>query len=993
MKNYYLLLGFLVTFSVSWSQEYREMIAKGTYTVQEIQQSAEAYFAEVGTERGKGYKPYKRWEYQALQDMDENGMLPTPEFYYNELINYNNYVNQNFGAARTTVGAWQPLGPDYWNQTAGWNPGVGRVTSIAIEPANPNHIIVGADTGGVWRSVDGGDNWSVLTDNLSTLTVSALAMNPTNTTTYFWGSTGGTIFRSTDSGTTWNFYSDTGNGTVNKILIDPNNTNKMYCSVEGGGIFKSTDAGLNWTIINNSATNGYDIEFKPGDTNVIYASGNEFFVSTDGGVTFESPGALTQWTQEYIFGSNNWVTGGSNQDDSVTPRTGNGLALCYIDDFSSPITNLVTPGLNLSGASNPVLNFSYTNVNWAGDLDTLRVLYKTSIGGSWIELASYTAESATWNDITLNLSNPSSDYYIAFEGTANYGRGLTLDDVSIEDTTLGTVFEDGFENLSNSFSGGPKMIGVTADNPNVVYVLEASAGVFGGFHKSTDSGSTFTKLDHTGKNYFGYSSLADDTSGQAPRDMDIVVNPQNEMDVHIAGVLSWRSTDGGVNFDITSQWVPQNAAFEDIGYCHADIDIMEYIGNETDGYKLYVGTDGGIFVADNPLNVTSSYYRDLTPGLAIRQFYKIGISQTDPVIVSGGSQDNGTSVLGADGIWKDWLGADGMESFVDKNNNNILYGTSQFGTLYKSFSGGNARNGIPSPEEKSGNWITPFEQDPIQQDVIYTGYDEVYKSVNGGNDWESISQNFGGNLNHLKIAPNNNLYMYAARGGNLYKTNTGGLISTWQQLSGFNGSINSIAIHPADPNKIAIATTSADKVYVSTNGGATWSSYLFNLPNFSARALVWENSSNDGLYLGMNYGVFYINNTFTEWQPFSNNLPNVIISELEINNADHKIYAGTYGRGLWSSDLFDTTLSVDDFELNSISMFPNPAKHQITLSWNKSEQVSVKIYNSLGKLMYYSKSQNLLDTLNIDTSQYNSGLYFVSVNSLAGVVTKKLIIE
>lgn len=993
MKNYYILLILLLTMSTSWSQEYRQMIAKGTYTVQEIQQSAEAYFAEVGTERGKGYKPYKRWEYQALQNMDANGMLPTPEFYFNELANYNNYVNQNFGAARTTVGTWEPLGPDYWNQTAGWNPGVGRVTSIAVEPANPNHMIVGADTGGVWRSIDGGANWTVLTDNLSTLTVSSLAMHPGNASTYFWGSTGGTIFKSTDSGTTWSFYSDTGYGTVNKILIDPINTNKMYASVEGGGIYKSIDAGLNWTIISNSATNGYDIEFKPGDSNTIYASGNEFFISTDGGDTFGPPGVLLQWSQEYLLGSNDWTTTDSNQDDSVTPKTGTGMAFCYVGDFSSPITNLVTPALNLSGASNPVLNFSYTNVNWSGDLDALRVLYKTSTGGSWVELASYTSESATWSDITLSLPNISSDYYIAFEGTANYGRGLTLDDVSIEDPTLGTVFEDGFENSSNSFSNGPKMIGVSLDDPNVVYVLEASGGVFGGLHKSADSGNTFTQLNHIGKNYFGYSSFANDASGQAPRDMDIVVNPQNAMEVHIAGVLSWLSTDGGVSFNITSQWVPEDAEFENIGYCHADIDIMEYIGNDTDDYKLYVGTDGGVFVADDPLNVSSSYYRDLTPGLGIRQFYKIGVSQTNPVVVSGGSQDNGTSVLGSNGIWKDWLGADGMETFIDKNNSNIVYGSIYNGSFYKSYSQGNARNGIPSPEGKSGNWITPFEQDPIIQDVIYAGYDEVYKSINGGDDWTSISQNFGGNLNHLKIAQSNNLYMYAAIGENLYKTETGGLTEAWEELIGFDGYINSIAIHPTNPNKIAIATTSADKVYVSTNGGDTWSSYLFNLPNFSARALVWGINGNDGLYLGMNYGVFYIDNTFTEWQPFSNNLPNVIISELEINSADNKIYAGTYGRGLWSSGLFDVTLSVEDFELNSISMFPNPAKNQVNLLWDKAEQVSVKVYNSLGKLMYYSKKQNLLDALSIDTSRYNSGLYFVSVNSLNGVVTKKLIIE
>ena len=81
MKNYYLLLALIFSVTISTAQEYREMIEKGTYTVQEIQEAAEAHFEVVGTERGTGFKPYKRWEYQALQNMDENGMLMTPETY------------------------------------------------------------------------------------------------------------------------------------------------------------------------------------------------------------------------------------------------------------------------------------------------------------------------------------------------------------------------------------------------------------------------------------------------------------------------------------------------------------------------------------------------------------------------------------------------------------------------------------------------------------------------------------------------------------------------------------------------------------------------------------------------------------------------------------------------------------------------------------------------------------------------------------------------
>src|SRR5690606_9256763 len=153
------------------------------------------------------------------------------------------------------------------------------------------------------------------------------------------------------------------------------------------------------------------------------------------------------------------------------------------------------------------------------------------------------------------------------------------DDISVEDPTLGVVFQDGFESGTNSFGSGPKMIGVSDADPSIVYVLEASGGIFAGFHKSTDSGATFTKLDHLGKNYFGYSSFADDDRGKGPRDMDIAVNPFDANEVHIAGIITWRSTDGGAVFSVTSQWTPYNAVTQNIGYCHADVDIMEFVGN------------------------------------------------------------------------------------------------------------------------------------------------------------------------------------------------------------------------------------------------------------------------------------------------------------------------------------------------------------------------------------------------------------------------------
>ena len=264
------------------------------------------------------------------------------------------------------------------------------------------------------------------------------------------------------------------------------------------------------------------------------------------------------------------------------------MALFYINNFTQPKTKLVTPSLDLSCATPSEVKFSYTN--WAGDIDELRIFYKTSAASSWVELASYTAGQTNWTDITLNLPNPSTDYYVAFEGTSNYARGLTLDDVSVEASNLGVIFSDGFE---DGFFSDPKMIGVSANNPSVGYVVESNSNIFGGLYKCTNSASDFTEINN-GINYFGYHSLGSDNLGQAPRDMDIAITPNDGDDVHIAEINTWRSTNGGTSFNTTSQWTPNSASSQNIGYCHANVDIMQFVGTGA-ATKLFVGTDGGIF--------------------------------------------------------------------------------------------------------------------------------------------------------------------------------------------------------------------------------------------------------------------------------------------------------------------------------------------------------------------------------------------------------------
>ncbi|HET8803297.1 MAG TPA: hypothetical protein VFM72_01865, partial [Aequorivita sp.] len=221
-----LLLLFTLIFGSlsSQAQEYLKMIDAGTFKVQEIIDNAEAYFANRDKGRGTGYKQFKRWEYNALRMVKDNGYLPTTEERLNELERWNAYLNNTSESRAVLPDNWEELGPLEWNATSGWNPGVGRITGLAIDEGDINHMIIGANTGGVWRTADGAQTWTPMSDYFSNLSVYSVAIDPTDSDTYFFGSSNGKIFKSTDAGATWNLLGTIGNSIVNKILINPTNT-------------------------------------------------------------------------------------------------------------------------------------------------------------------------------------------------------------------------------------------------------------------------------------------------------------------------------------------------------------------------------------------------------------------------------------------------------------------------------------------------------------------------------------------------------------------------------------------------------------------------------------------------------------------------------------------------------------------------------------------------------------------------------------------------
>ena len=177
---------------LSFGQTYQYMIDQGTYTIESIESEANEYFENKGTGKGSGYKQFQRWLYVAKRDIDENGFKRSNNSQMKALRSYRKAAaNKRKGKDDQTLGTsltgnWEEVGPTYWSATSGWNSGVGRITSIGLDPNNANHIIVGSPTGGVWKSSDAGINWSPLADDFQTLDVWSLAISPHNANHYLW---------------------------------------------------------------------------------------------------------------------------------------------------------------------------------------------------------------------------------------------------------------------------------------------------------------------------------------------------------------------------------------------------------------------------------------------------------------------------------------------------------------------------------------------------------------------------------------------------------------------------------------------------------------------------------------------------------------------------------------------------------------------------------------------------------------------------------------
>ncbi|MCH2035067.1 MAG: T9SS type A sorting domain-containing protein [Tenacibaculum sp.] len=425
-----------------------------------------------------------------------------------------------------------------------------------------------------------------------------------------------------------------------------------------------------------------------------------------------------------------------------------------------------------------------------------------------------------------------------------------------------------------------------------------------------------------------------------------------------------------------------------VRYTHADIHFMRFM----DG-KLFAGTDGGIYVSDDE----GDSFSDLNKNLAIGQFYRISVSQQNLDVVAGGLQDNGG--FGHDGTtWRHYHGGDGMEGIVDPSDSKIFYGFTQYGgRLNITDDSGISRRQYFLPSEEGqegtsdpvGEWITPLAI--TNNSELYAGYSQVYRFEPTG--WVKVSDhNFQGNIDRLVINPDNNDIMYVAQGAGLFRSTDRGV--TFTKVNFTEGAIRGIVTDPSDSEAIWVITSNnVRRVTNISSSFPTKTTVGTNIPSEDLTVIKHHKGSDSNtLYLGTTLGVYFINDDLTEWQAFDTNLPNTQIRDLEINETNARLYAATFGRGVFYSDIpTSSVLSTDDdVFLSGISIYPNPSRSIFNINRTISDELTVRVFDLTGKQVFAKK--NITDTtFEIDMSSHSSGIYIMNMSSNGKIATKKLI--
>src|SRR6186997_241928 len=282
---------------------------KGQHRVEDIMRIVEHYFREQKSEHPginneaadeeDEFTQWARWGLYMSSRTDEQGRLVNVD----QLI-HRAYEQYQTGE-RSSTGNWIFRGPSSVTGSYGSATGIGRVNRVAFDPVNANILYIGTPDGGLFKSITDGANWTAMTDNIPSISVSGIVVSWADPNDIYIltgdgdGSNGGLetssgyyrasagVFKSTDGGINWSHTTNlpiAGSYGGYNLAQSPGAANTLLAATTVG-LYRTTNGGISWAQVLSGAT--YEVKFKPGSSTIAYATQKgAFFRSEDGGESF-----------------------------------------------------------------------------------------------------------------------------------------------------------------------------------------------------------------------------------------------------------------------------------------------------------------------------------------------------------------------------------------------------------------------------------------------------------------------------------------------------------------------------------------------------------------------------------------------------------------------------------------------------------------------------------------------------------------------------------